>query len=238
MSTQPIPPDLKARLKDSYDAIAPQYNKTFTPISDPLRLKYLSTLLAELKPSTNPTSSPQKVLELGCGAGLPITKALLDHPSPTLHLTSNDLSSTQITLARENLAAYEEAARLDLVQGDMLALSFPPSTFTAVLAFYSIIHLPRSEQPLLLSKIHDWLEPGGLFLANFSAEDMEEGVVDEWLGLEKGWMFWSGWGVEGSVGMVEKAGFEILVREVSRDVVDADFVWVLARKKKEQVEIG
>lgn len=54
-------------------------------------------------------------------------------------------------------------------------------------------------------------------------------MEEKWLS-EKGWMFSSGWGKEGSVKMVEETGLEVLVREVRQDVVDSPFLWVLARK--------
>ncbi|KAH3919130.1 hypothetical protein HBI56_100290 [Parastagonospora nodorum] len=74
----------------------------------------------------------------------------------------------------------------------MLALDFPDSAFDAVTGFQSIIHLPREEQTQLMKKIAGWLKPGGYFLANFSAVELEKLEVDRWLDHEKGWMFWSG----------------------------------------------
>lgn len=114
----------------------------------------------------------------------------------------------------------------------MLSLSFPPETFDAVTGFYSIIHLPRDEQTLLMAKIAQWLKPGGYLLANFSVAAMAAQVEDQWLGHDKGWMFWSGWGEEKSVEMVERAGLKVEVREVKQAEGDAVFVWVLARKER------
>jgi 2-polyprenyl-3-methyl-5-hydroxy-6-metoxy-1,4-benzoquinol methylase len=48
----------------------------------------------------------------------------------------------------------------------MMALEFRPAMFDAVVAFYSLIHLPRVEQEILLQRISTWLRPGGWFLAN------------------------------------------------------------------------
>ncbi|KAF1832070.1 methyltransferase [Decorospora gaudefroyi] len=223
--SEPIPPNLKARMKASYDAIAEDYNTEFYKIADTLRIDYLGRLVALLQSNGNDTAA---VLELGCGAGVPATKYLLEQEKPVFTLTGNDISTTQLNLARSNLAQYHD--RLTLLEGDMLALSFPAANFDAVTGFYSIIHLPREEQIQLMSKIVEWIKPGGYFLANFLIEDMSTLEEDKWLGHEKGWMFWSGWGEKMSVEMVENVGFTVLLKEVRQAVDDATFVWVLARK--------
>ncbi|KAF2116433.1 methyltransferase [Lophiotrema nucula] len=220
------PSDIKSRLATSYNAIAPQYN-TFTATHDTLRLTYTQKLLSHLpQPTQDPSSQLQpKALELGCGACGSGTRLLLSH---NFHVTGNDISSAQLELARANNEDFKDS--LELKEGDMMSLTFPDASLDAVVAFYSIIHLPRAEQVVLISRIAGWLKPGGLFLANFSEAEAEGSVNEKWLG-EKGWMFWSSWGGEQSVEMVEDAGLELLLREVSRDVADADFVWVLGRKK-------
>jgi ubiquinone/menaquinone biosynthesis C-methylase UbiE len=212
-------------MKASYDAIAVEYNSEFYKVDDPLRKDYLGRLVAQLQSANNDTA---KVLELGCGAGVPATKYLLDVEKPLFNITGNDISTSQLDLARSNLAPYTD--RLTLVEGDMLALSFPAATFDAVTGFYSIIHLPREEQTQLMSKIAEWLKPGGYFLANFSIRDLPTLEQEKWLGHEKGWMFWSGWGEKKSVEMVENVGLRVLVQEVRQAVDDTTFVWVLAKK--------
>jgi SAM-dependent methyltransferase len=240
------PKDLKSRLAAGYDAIATTYFTTFVSNdTKDFRLHHLSHVLSLLQEThqssaSTSTSDVVQVLELGCGAGLPVTKTLLEHTSPQLTVTANDLSPTQIGLARANLSSYltstppDELPRLTLTPGDMLTLTFPPSTFSLILAFYSLIHLPRTEQTVLMQRIATWLKPGGLILINFAVEENEHVVNEAWLGEEGGWMYWSSWGEEGSVRMVEEVGLEVLSREVSEDEgVDSRFVWVVARKKME-----
>jgi ubiquinone/menaquinone biosynthesis C-methylase UbiE len=218
---------MKARLKESYDAMADTYGNRFTKedVSVSVRLGYTKKMIEQLAASG---VTEANVLELGCGSGIPATKFLLENEKPKFRVTGNDLSTTQIKLARENLASFED--RTTLIEGDMLALDFPDSTFDAVTGFYSVIHLPREEQTQLMKKIAAWLKPGGYFLANFSGEDMEKAEMDKWLNHEKGWMFWSGWGKEGSLKIVQEAGLEVLIGEVLEDVGDATFLWVLAKK--------
>lgn len=223
------PTDLKSRLKASYDAIASGYNEWTIPHSS-TRLRYLDQLL-ECLPTTI-SSSPVSVLELGCGSGVPVTQKLLSYPN--FSVTANDLSSTQLALARTSLLPDPPGSahgRLTLLEGDMLALDLKPATLDAVVGMYSIIHLPRAEQVEMLRKIVAWLKPGGWMLANFSAEDSAGTEMQNWLGEEKGWMFWSGWGTEGTVNKVREAGLEVVVQETEEDVVDdAKFLWILAKK--------
>jgi SAM-dependent methyltransferase len=214
-------------MKASYDAIAEKYNKEFYKVDDPLRKDYLGRLVAHLQSNGNDTA---KVLELGCGAGVPATKFLLDIEKPLFNITGNDISTAQLDLARSNLAQYTD--RLTLVENDMLALSFSAATFDAITGFYSIIHLPREEQTQLMGKIAEWLKPGGYFLANFSVRDLGTLTEERWLGHEEGWMYWSSWGEKKNVEMVENVGLEVLVKEVKQAVDDTTFVWVLAKKGK------
>jgi SAM-dependent methyltransferase len=167
------------------------------------------------------------VLELGCGHGLPVTQKLLSHPN--FSVIANDLSSAQLALARTNLQP-DPPSRLTLLEGDMLALDFPPASLDAVIAMYSIIHLPRAEQVEMLGKIVTWLKPGGWVLANFAAVELEGREVQNWLKEEKGWMFWSSWGSEGTLEKVREVGLEVVVQETVEDVVDVAFLWILARK--------
>ncbi|EXJ84261.1 hypothetical protein A1O3_04928 [Capronia epimyces CBS 606.96] len=226
-NTNDPPTDLKSRMKASYDAIAPRYNEWTIPHST-TRLHYLNQLLGRL-PIT--TTVPVSVLELGCGYGVPVTQELLSHPN--FSVTANDISSAQLALARARLLPDPPGpghGQLTLLEGDMLALDFTPATFDAVVGMYSIIHLPRSEQVDMLSKIVAWLKPGGWLLANFAAEELPEREVQNWLEEEKGWMFWSGWGSQGTMEKVREAGLEVVVQETVEDAVDVKFLWILARK--------
>jgi hypothetical protein len=71
-------------------------------------------------------------------------------------------------------------------------------------------------------------------LANFGAGEDKGLVQEDWLGGDgKGdgaAMFWSGWGVEGTLEMISKAGLDVRVRDVVVDWSEASFLWVLAMK--------
>ncbi|OOQ86703.1 putative O-methyltransferase [Penicillium brasilianum] len=219
---------IKADIKKAYDAIAPKY-LTWTENTHTVRLSYLQKLLANLNLNTEEGSN--SILELGCGAGVPVTQHLTTVPNT--RITANDISETQIALARERLPAS-----VTLIQGDMMGLSFADESFAAVLAMYSIFHLPRDEQVTMLERVYGWLKPGGWVLANFSAGEFESVSNETWLGGREGVVHWSGWGVDGTRQVLRDVGFVIEVDEVRADeegeedgsVKKVEFYWVLARK--------
>lgn len=215
------PADFKDRLKASYDAMAPEYN-TWTERHMHLRLKYRDELCARAPKLTEQAAA--RVLELGCGSGN-FLQALFSKAGPQVTAAANDLSDTQLDMARKALAEY--AGRISYQAGDMGALTFPDGSLTAVVALYSLIHLTSPEQVEMLSKISGWLEPGGVLIANFSIEEGSN-TIENWL-HEKGWMYWSGLGAEGTKKKLAEVGLEIEKAEIEGDS-EEKFLWVIGRK--------
>ncbi len=226
-NSTPPPHPSKKIIEQSYDRIAPTYLKWTFPFSSP-RLTYLNKLLPLLPPS-----SSCSIIELGCGAGVPCTQILAQHAAS---LVAVDISSAQLELARENLKIGEGGKGVvEFVKSDMHALSFPDEKFDAVVGFYSIIHLPREEQVLLMRKIGKWLKPEGHFLATFAAAGSEGSWQESWL-VEGSAMFWSSWDEGKSLEMVREAGLEVLegnvVLEEEVGGREVGFLWVLARRRE------
>src|SRR5690242_20106765 len=80
-------------------------------------------------------------------------------------VTGVDISAEQIDLAER----YVPDATF--IRADMAALDFAPGSFDAVVAFYSLTHVPRAEHAGLLRRIAGWLRDGGLLLATMGAHD-------------------------------------------------------------------
>lgn len=78
------------------------------------RMGYIADLLKKL-------SAGADVLELGCGAGVPVTQVLIEHG---LNVTGNDISAAQIALAREHVP------KATLIQGDILSPILDPRVST------------------------------------------------------------------------------------------------------------
>ncbi|KAJ9661663.1 hypothetical protein H2198_001839 [Neophaeococcomyces mojaviensis] len=259
--------------RKGYNAHAQEY-LDWTTSKPSSRLTYLNKVLALLQPDSSatdgphpPTSPPSpvhKVLELGCGAGIPVTLHLAQLPQ-IAHVTAVDISSTQLEMLRSNLvsilatevsAAKTIAEKVELVEADMLELAFEEASFSAVTAFFSIIHLPREDQRTMVQRIFGWLRPGGYLLANFGAQSdddkkavAEQGNVSEvaaertgeqdgqalktgsvtknWLGMTA---YWDSFGPERTKEVLREAGFEVVVADIVEEVEDAVFLWVIARK--------
>lgn len=112
----------------------------------------------------------------------------------------------------------------------MARLGFAPSSFDAVAAFYSLIHVPRGEQPALLAQIAGWLRPGGWLLATMGAHDVEASYEEDWLGAP---MYWSSHDAATNRRLVEEAGLHLV--EASEETAlefgqPVTFLWVVARK--------
>jgi SAM-dependent methyltransferase len=171
----------------------------------------------ELAEAAIPTGAD--VLELGCGAGLPMSARLADGR----RLVGVDISAGQLALARRNVPTAT------FIQADMTTLERPVGSADAVVAFYALTHIPRTELPPLLVRIRSWLRPGGVFVASFGVED-DPGTVDEdWLGVP---MYFSHFSARVNRRLVAEAGFEIELAEVLQepdDRHDARFLWIVAR---------
>jgi hypothetical protein len=97
-----------------------------------------------------------------------------------------------------------------------------------VAAFYSLIHVPRAEQPKLLQDIASWLHPGGLFVATMRVRSVKADFAEDYMGTP---MYWSGFDSETNERLVEEAGFRIIsAREETATEFDESvtFLWITA----------
>jgi SAM-dependent methyltransferase len=199
----------RALVEAGYDRMAESYLASKPPLTPDVEA-LLQHLLDGLSPDA-------PVLDLGCGAGLPVTRWLAErHP-----ITGVDLSARQLELARANVPGGV------LIQADMTELDFPAGSFGGVLALHSIIHVPREEHLPLLRRIHDWLRPNGRFLATWP--------LNAWEGKEANWsgwgapMWWSHFDADTYEELLGQAGFAIEIAETLQ-TQDETWRWILAHK--------
>lgn len=196
-----------------YDRIAERYAAWAGESWAGGRARFGALLLERLPPGA-------AVLDLGCGTGVPVAREL----AKRLTVTGVDISARSIALARRNVpgAAFLHA--------DMATIDFPAGSFDAVVAFYSIIHLPREELPALLRAIAGWLRPGGLFVAALGANESDDWLEPDWLGAP---MYWSHFDGATTLRLIEAAGLRpLLAEEIAEDEdgASATFLWVMAEK--------
>ena len=196
---------------EGYDRVADRY--LAWSVNGPTRLAYLDRLLRLLPESSD-------VLELGCGAGEPVARRL----SERHRVIGIDLSPEQISRARSTVPDA------DFLIGDMTQLVFEPRSFDAVVAFYSIIHVPRTMHTDLFQRIASWLRPDGLLMVTMGVEDAPGTVEEEWLGVP---MYFSHFNAPTNRSIVQRAGFVIESAEVVEDDENGrpvPFQWIVARR--------
>jgi SAM-dependent methyltransferase len=204
--------DPKQIVAAGYDAMAERYLAWSDLRPSAARLRALD-LARELIPLGT------DVLDLGCGAGIPMTATL----AQGRRVTGVDISASQIALARDNVPSAT------FIQADVTTVDLPSSSFDAVVAFYSLTHVPRAEHAALFGRIRSWLRPGGLLVASLGVEDAPDEVEADWLGVD---MFFSHFSARVNRRLVTDAGLLIERADVvtePEDRHDARFLWVVAR---------
>jgi SAM-dependent methyltransferase len=153
-------------LQDSYDTVAEEYvARIFHELEHkPLDCELLDRFAANVR-----DSSP--VCDLGCGPGH-VARYLSERGVNVFGL---DLSPRMI----------EQAQRLNpgimFKQGNMLALEVDDDAWAGIVAFYSIIHIPRGQMIAALQELERVLRPQGLLLLSFHV-GQEVIHRDEWWG--------------------------------------------------------
>jgi ubiquinone/menaquinone biosynthesis C-methylase UbiE len=178
----------KETVKAGYNIIADRYLAARTRDSEDVRL--LDELITRLPAGA-------KVLDAGCGAGLPISQML----SEKFEVTGVDFSEAQIELAKKNVP------NANFICQDITQLNFPENTFDGICSYYAIIHIPREEQQPLFGNFDRMLKPDGLALLCLGAESVVEDIDENFLGTR---MYWSHYDSETYLEMLTQCGFSIL----------------------------
>jgi ubiquinone/menaquinone biosynthesis C-methylase UbiE len=141
--------------------------------------------------------SGARVLDAGCGTGVPTSRQLQD---AGLRVTGIDISEVMLTLARKNLPGA------DLRKLDLTEISPELGSFDAAVAFFSLLMLPRADIPGVLGRLRDVLVPGGLLAVGMVEADIDNVAID-FLGKP---VRVTGYLREELVRVVAGAGFEVL----------------------------
>lgn len=174
----------------AFDRIGERYDEAF-PHKDG-QLAAGEWLCARLAPGS-------RVLDAGCGTGVPTAKQLVDAGHEVLGL---DISEAMLDIARRSVPEAEFRS-LDLadVQSEL-------GTFDAVVAFFALLMLPRAEISDVLARLRAVLRPGGYFMLSMVEADLDD-VPINFLGSPV-WV--TGYLRDELRDVVEKAGFEVLER--------------------------
>jgi SAM-dependent methyltransferase len=193
-----------------YDAAADSYLDRLGVSS--VRQKWVERLIEGLP------SGGGRVLDLGCGAGIPVARdlVLLGHA-----VVGVDGSTQQVLRARRNVPAAT------FIEADMCEITFEPASFDAVGAFYSIMHIPPIQQGPLIANIATWLKPCGMLVASFGT-----GTAGEWTGEWLGTTMYFGHNSETeTLRYLVGSGLRVRTSSVEKqDNEEAAFMWIEAVK--------
>jgi SAM-dependent methyltransferase len=199
----------------TYDALAARWDSWSGDVMPDVRAAWARQIEVVV-------SDGERVVELGCGTGVPVAQWL----AARFEYTGVDASEGMLRIARRHVPGGT------FVHADMETASFEPGSLGAVLSFYAIIHVPREQHAALFAAIASWLRPGGLFVASLHSRDEADDFEPDWLGA--GPMRWSGYDRDTNLELIAAAGLEVTESEVI-DQVEPDGraihpLWLVARK--------
>jgi predicted TPR repeat methyltransferase len=142
----------------AYDTMGPRYDDAFPHKEG--QVECVERLLAQL-----PDAGSAEILDLGCGTGLPTARQL---DAAGCKVTGIDISTVMLDAARANVPNAR------FLHQDIVDLDPEQSRYDAVVAFFSLLNLPKARIAEALGLVHRSLASGG-----WLAYAMVEADVDD-----------------------------------------------------------
>lgn len=148
---------------EAFDAIGQHYDDAFPHKEG--QLAAVRRLAEDLAPGS-------RVLDVGCGTGLPTARQLHDLGH---RVTGVDLSTGMLELAGKNVpgADFQHRDLADLHAEGPSGLG----RFDAVTCFFTLLMLPREEIPYAVRMLHDLLLPGGRLALSMVEADLDDASI-------------------------------------------------------------
>jgi cyclopropane fatty-acyl-phospholipid synthase-like methyltransferase len=195
-----------------YDLVADEYEALESAETPWPRLKRVRAFAADL---------PQRsrVLDIGCGNGIPATRELaLEHV-----VTGVDISEEQTARAKSNVPAAT------FICGDARDVDLPTGAFDAIVALYLIDNIAREDYPALFRRLRELLRPNGRVL--LSAEPGDDPWRSyTWLGVP---MFINTVPTDEVVALLNDVGLSVTSTEFETQLEGGrsiEYAWIVAVK--------
>ena len=187
-----MPEGKASELSASYDEVAAEYMRRIADELDhkPFDRDLLDRFAAMFDPQ-------DVVCDVGCGPA-----------HVARYLSQRGVKVMGIDLSPEMVAqARALNPPLEIRQGNMMGLDVPDESWAGIVAFYSIIHIPRANVVRALRELGRCLRPGGRLLISFH-------IGDEVVHLEELWehpvnMDFIFFRTHEMVGYLGEAGFDV-----------------------------
>jgi cyclopropane fatty-acyl-phospholipid synthase-like methyltransferase len=193
-----------------YDKVADDYEALEAPDAPWPRLERVRAFVADM-----PQNS--RVLDIGCGNGLPATRELASRHQ----VVGVDISPEQIARAKSNVPDAR------FICGDVRTVDLLGNSFDAIVALYLVDNVPSEDYPALFAKLARCLKPGGQLL--LSAEPGHDpGQTYEWLGVR---MFINTIPTDDLVELIEAAGLKVTSIDDESQLEGGrpiDYAWITA----------
>ena len=165
--------------------------------------------------------STGQLLDLGCGAGEPVSKWFI---SKGWEATGVDFSKSMLELAQRYVP------EMKCIQSDMRNVQFTDEQFDAIVAIYSLFHVPWKDHEALFSNAFQWLKrEGGMLFTYATSAYTGEKVFDgykEFLGQR---LYYSHMSEGQLYATLEKVGF-VIESATHRNIGGETFLWVFLKK--------
>ena len=184
-----------ARVQAAYDAAAEDYQRAFG--HDLARLPLDRRMLDRARHA----APDGPILDLGCGTG-----------SAGSYLAARGARVVGLDLSGGMLRACRSTGEFPVCRGDMRRLPFADGAFAAVVAYYSLHHIPRAELGTVLAETARVLRPVGVLLLG---THLGEGEVynDAFLGHDIATTGGTLYGAPELTDRVSSAGFVVVAQD-------------------------
>lgn len=204
--------DMRKIVEQGYDQA--DYAGTFRVHTEPNKMEryFLNKLIKHVGKNA-------KILDLGCGIGLPIDRVLVAN---NMDVTGIDISQKHIRLSQNNVPGA------NFIKGDFSKYNFGGKMFDGIVSLYAIFHIPREEHRDLFLKIHSLLVDNGVILVTLGTSGSEYGEEQNWCGAP---MVWSTYEPEAYTQILDDTGFKIIEDTFEGQPGDDEYhYWVFAKK--------